>query len=133
MKNSRRYPIWNFVSPKKLFLVDSLGALLTAMMLGVVLVRFESVFGMPKQVLYPLSLIGCLFSIYSLACFLRFPHNWRPYLKAIAMANLAYCGLSMALVVYYFQKLSVLGLSYFLLEIVVVVLLAVIELKTAQR
>ncbi len=133
MENSKKYQNWNFVSRKNLFLADGLGALLTAFMLGVILIRYESAFGMPRHVLYPLALIAGLFSIYSFTCFLRFPHNWRPYLKAIAWANLAYCGLSMGMVVFYFQKLSSLGLSYFLLEIVVVVLLAIIELKTTQR
>jgi len=123
----------NNIPPKKLFLLDSLGAILTALLLGMILVQFESSFGMPRQVLYPLAFIAGVFSIYSFICFLRIKENWRPYLKVIAFANLLYCCLTMGLVFYWHQKLSVWGLGYFILELVVIILLVILELKTAKR
>ena len=54
-------PILNKINPKKLFLIDSLGALISAVMLGLVLTRFEHIFGMPQNVLYFLSFIACTF------------------------------------------------------------------------
>ncbi|MEL6140721.1 MAG: hypothetical protein AAFU67_03805, partial [Bacteroidota bacterium] len=45
--------------PKQLFLIDGLGATLTAICLGVVLTRLESLFGMPRTILIPLSLVAC--------------------------------------------------------------------------
>ncbi|MCF6348539.1 MAG: hypothetical protein L3J20_09610 [Flavobacteriaceae bacterium] len=78
-------------NPKKLFLIDSLGAFITAFLLGVVLTRFEVVFGMPKTVLYYLSLIALIFSIYSICCHFLLEKNWKPYLKGIIIANLTYC------------------------------------------
>jgi hypothetical protein len=42
-------------------LIDSLGALLSALILGLVLTRWESVFGMPKRVLYFLAAIAAVF------------------------------------------------------------------------
>jgi len=122
-------------TPKQLFLIDGLGALLTAIMLGLVLANFVPLFGMPKSILYPLSLIACVFAVYSLSCHFRFPANWQPYLKAIAAANLLYCCLTLGLVllmVYSFQKLTMLGVIYFLVEIVIVVGLAVVELRVAS-
>ncbi len=116
-------------NPKRLFLVDGLGALLTALLLGVVLVRFEVLFGMPKTTLYLLSLIAIVYTIYSFCCcFFNFS-NWRPYLKAIIIANILYCILTTWLVFYFFSLLTILGLVYFLLEIIVICFLIVIELR----
>lgn len=121
----------NKISPKQLFLVDSLGALLSALMLGVVLVRFESTFGMPQKTLYLLSSIACIFFIYSSLCFLYTAENWRRYMKIIAITNLMYCCLTMGLVIYLYQKLTVTGVIYFILEIIVILILVTIELKIA--
>lgn len=122
----------NNIHPKKLFLLDSIGALLSALLLGIVLVRFESTFGMPRQALYPLAFIACIFSIYSFICFLSITENGRPYIRVIAIANLIYCCITMVLVCYFYQQLNILGLIYFLLELVVILLLVIIELKTAS-
>lgn len=120
------------MNPQKLFLTDSLGALLSAMMLGLVLPRLEGVVGMPKQVLYWLASIAGIFFIHSLLCFLRKPVNWRPRLRIIALANLSYCCLTIGLILYWFPMLTVLGLAYFALEIMVVILLSLMELKAAR-
>jgi hypothetical protein len=55
--------------PKMLFLIDSLGALLTALLLGV-LRNLEDYFVMPKTTLSFLSAIAACFCFYSAACFL---------------------------------------------------------------
>jgi len=118
-------------NPKQLFLFDSLGALLTAFSLGVVLPRFESTFGMPRPVLYVLSLVACGFAVYSFCSYLFAGKNWRPFLKIIAIVNLLYCCATFVLVFYFWEKLTALGVGYFLLEIVVIVALVVVELKAA--
>ena len=115
-------------NPKKLFLVDSLGAVLTAFFLGVILVRFEDSFGMPKTILYFLSSIACIYAIYSMCCYFILPNIWGPYLmKGIIIANLVYCCLTIVLVFYFYQKLTILGLSYFLLELLIISGLIIIE------
>jgi hypothetical protein len=115
------------IQPQKLFLVDSLGALLSAILLGLVLIRFENTFGMPQNVLYALAVIPCIFSIYSFLCFLRKTAHWRTCMKIIATANLLYCCLTVGLMVCFYERLTVLGLIYFVLEIIIVISLAVIE------
>ncbi len=135
MENRSMRLIWDNIcniSPRRLFLTDCLGALLTTFLLGIVLARFESVFGMPRQLLYPLAMIAGAFSIYSFVCFLRFAGNWRPYLRLIAFANLTYCCLTIGLVFCCWEKLSVWGISYFFIEVAVVGFLSIIELKTAE-
>ena len=99
---------------KKLFLIDGLGALLSAFLLGVILVRWEPVFGMPAKVLYPLAAIAGVFAIYSLSCHFFLTQNRGRFLKGIAVANLLYCCLTLTLVVYFYSQLTVLGGRIFL-------------------
>jgi hypothetical protein len=121
------------LNPRRLFLIDGFGALLSAFLLGVVLVKFESTFGMPKKVLYALSLMACLFAIYSFTCYLQVKKNWPPFLKVIAIVNLSYCALTLGLLFYFHQELTSLGMIYFLLEIGVVTSLAIVELYSASK
>jgi hypothetical protein len=116
--------------PKKLFLTDSLGALLTAFLLIAVLATFRKYFGMPLHILYVLATVGFAFAAYSFCCYLFAGSKWKPYLKRIAIANLLYCCASMVLVVYFYKTLTVLGVIYFLVEMAVVSLLVLIEFKT---
>jgi hypothetical protein len=120
------------IRPQKLFLVDSLSALLSAILLGLILVRFEKIFGMPQNVLYVLSVVPCIFTIYSFFCFLYKTEHWRPFMKIIAIANLLYCCLTAGLMVCFYQKLTILGLIYFALEIIIVISLAFIEWEKAS-
>lgn len=107
-------------NPQAIFLIDALGACLTAFLLAVVLARFEPYFGMPPKVLYGLSLAACLLAIYSFSCYFFKPKNWKIYLKIIAVVNLVYCCMTMGLVVFYWQQMTVLGLGYFGGEVLVI-------------
>lgn len=120
-------------NPKQIFLLDCLGALLSATLLGVALPSFQSIFGMPLNVLYGLAVLACLFAIYSFWNYRWFKENWRPYLRGIAIVNLLYCGLTAALVIYFHQELTKWGLLYFLQEMVVIIVVVMLEFKTIAR
>ena len=49
------------LNPKKLFLIDGFGAIISAFLLGVVLVKFEEKIGVPVSVLYLLATIPLFF------------------------------------------------------------------------
>tara|TARA_R110002096_G_scaffold77896_12_gene183525 strand:- start:24312 stop:24746 length:435 start_codon:yes stop_codon:yes gene_type:complete len=119
--------------PHQVFLVDGLGALVSTLLLGIMMVRFESIFGMPASVLYALAAIAAGFSLYSILCWVIEPANWRPWLRGIASANLLYCCLTVGLVITRQDDLSLLGTSYFAGEIAVVVVLALFELRVASN
>lgn len=121
------------LAPKQLFLVDGLGGMLSALLLGVVLVRFETAFGMPRKVLYFLSCLAGMYALYSFLSYWRTKEKWRPYMQAIAIANLLYCCLTIGLVIYHRQELTALGVTYFLLEVVVITGLIIMELKTVSK
>lgn len=118
---------------KIIFIIDGFGALLSAFMLGVVLVQFESLFGMPKESLYLLAFLPCLFALYDLFCYLKVKENAAFFLKGIALANLLYCCLSIALVYVHYKQLTNLGFAYFVLELLVILGLVSIQLKTAFK
>ena len=120
-------------APKQLFLMDGLGGMLSAFLLGVVLARFETAFGMPPKVLYSLSCLAGMYAVYSFLGYWRVKEHWRPYMQAIAIANLVYCCLTTGLVIYHYQKLTKLGLIYFLLEVMIIVSLIVMELRTVSK
>lgn len=121
------------LQPKTLFLIDGLGALLSAFLLGVVLTSFEEFFGMPRIVLYSLSFLAVLFAVYSSLCYLKTPENWPTYLKTIAILNLLYCFVTIGLVFHFFEQLTMFGIIYFVCEIFVILTLASIELKLAMH
>ena len=120
-------------NPKLVFLLDCLGALLSATFLGVALPSFQPIFGMPHNVLYGLAAVASLFAIYSFWNYRWFKENWRPYLRGIAIVNLLYCGLTAALVIYFRQELTKWGLLYFLQEMVVIIVVVMLEFKTIAR
>lgn len=110
----------NLLDRRTIFLVDGLGAVVSALSLGVVLPAFQPSIGMPLAVLHFLAALAAGFSVYSLSVF-RFADHSKPlWLRIIIAANLSYCALSLTLVVNYFAQLTALGLSYFLLEKVIV-------------
>lgn len=117
------------LSPKQLFLLDGLGALLSTFLLGFVLVKLEYLFGMPQKELYFLASIPFFFAIYDFICYWKIQENWRPYLKAIAIANLLYCCVSVAFVFHSYHQLTSLGFGYFILELIIVIIIGGIELK----
>lgn len=118
-------------SPKQLFLIDGCGAVVTAFLLVAILAGFESAFGMPQSVLYALASVACIYAIYSFCCYSFVSNNWLPWLQAIAIANTVYCCLTLGLVVYFYHDLTVLGIAYFLLEVILIGGLVYIEFKVS--
>lgn len=114
----------------KVFILDALGACLTALLLSQLLARFVDFFGMPKTVLFPLALIAAVFALYSFIMFLV--KGGKVALKIIAVANLAYCILSSTLVLHYFYELTAWGILYFAGEIVIVFSLSLFEWRRAR-
>lgn len=115
------------LSPKQVFLIDAIGALLSAISLGIVLPRFQALIGMPTEVLYVLALMACAFCFFSTFSFLFINHLWRTFLRIIAIVNLLYCLITLGLVLFFFSSLTLLGISYFVIEIIIIVLLVRLE------
>jgi hypothetical protein len=117
--------------PKSLFLIDAIGAFITAFLLFMILSPCEAYFGAPKEILRYLSIIAAVYAVYSFSCFLLLKKQWSPFLKIISMANLFYCGLTVSFVIYYSSRLKMLGFAYFLGEILLIVCLACFEWRVS--
>lgn len=111
--------------PKNIFLVDGSGALLSALLLG--LLVWSGVSGMPEGVLVVLGGIAGLFAVYSLGCYLFVRASWRAFLKIIMAANVLYCFVTIGLVVKYYGTLTPVGVAYFVGEVVVICVLVGVE------
>lgn len=120
-------------NPRRLLLIDFLGALVTAGSLAFVLAPLEVYFGMPRNILYPLAIAAGCFALYSGSCYF-FTDGKRPiYLGLIATANLAYCCVTTWLLLSLHEQLTPLGLIYFILEILVILLLVRVEFMAVGR
>ena len=113
-------PLLSGISSKNIFLVDAIGALVSAFFLGVILVRFNSLVGMPLNTLYFLAVLPCIFAVYSFYCYFFVKDNYRPYMQGIAVANLLYCFITLGLVIFHFKSLAILGLLYFCIELIII-------------
>ena len=120
------------LNPKKLFLIDGFGALLSAFLLGVVLVKFEEIFGIPTSVLYFLATIPIFFVIYDVFCYQKHLKIGL-LLKGIAVLNILYCCISIGLISYHFSSITILGWTYIIVEIILVSFLAMIEFRVGKR
>lgn len=120
-------------NPKKLLLIDGCGAIISALLLGVVLVRFEKYVGIPPATLYLLAVFPIMFAIYDLFSYLQ-SHNKQPLLlKGIAFLNYIYCCLSIGVAFYHYETLTTLGWIYILIETLIIMILATWELNIATR
>jgi len=117
----------------KLFLIDSLGAFLTAFFLFVIMRPFNEYFGMPKTNLNNLSLTAICFWAYSTTCLVFHKRLSPTFITIIGCANLLYCGWIVLLLIKYYNQLSIIGILYFLIELAIIVCLSLIELKVASE
>jgi integral membrane sensor domain MASE1 len=118
---------------KTLFLVDSIGAFITATFLFVIVQQFNAHFGMPKKDLRYLSVIAVLYCIYSAFCFLFLNEGLTPFIRFIGIANLIYCAFTIGLLIKYNSLLTIIETIYFLSEVVIICGLSYVELKVAAK
>ena len=114
---------------QKIFLIDGIGALLTAISLGIILPYFVGLFNMPKSVLIILALIATGFAIYSFLCYFFVLINWKFYLSIIIYANSIYCVATILCMFYFYNQLKQFDIVYFLCEILIILVLVLYELK----
>jgi hypothetical protein len=119
--------------PKMIFLIDSLGALLTTLLLFGVLRNLEDYFGMPKTTLTFLSAIAACFCFYSTTCFLFLNGKWTLFIRIISITNLLYCVLTLRLLFVHYTQLTTLGVTYFLVEIAIVCGLVIFEVSVGTK
>jgi hypothetical protein len=121
------------IKPKNIFFLDGIGALVSMSFLLFFGFKAADFIGLQQGLLFKLASLPMLFSVFSLTCFYVNPTKWRRYLSIIAFANIGYCGVSLDIMISHFNSLTSWGLCYFIIEKVIVVLLAIFELKMASK
>ena len=121
------------LTARKVFLLDGIGAALSAFLLGVVLPLCQPWIGMPKLVLFVLALPAVGLAKYSLSRYRKRDISHPIWLKTLVVANLSYCVLSTFFVLTYWKRLTTLGLAYFSLEIAVVLLMVAVEYTVLSK
>ncbi|MFC5047894.1 hypothetical protein ACFSTE_00610 [Aquimarina hainanensis] len=121
------------IHPQRLFLLDAAGALCTAFMLGFVLIRFEEYIRLPSDILVNLAAIAGSYAVYSFVNGLLFAQHsfWRLAMRFLAVLNFGYCCVTSGIILYYCKMMTPLGIGYFLLEILVILVLVVMEWRAA--
>ncbi|RAJ06776.1 hypothetical protein LX64_01903 [Chitinophaga skermanii] len=119
--------------PRKLFILDAIGALLTAVLLVLFGMYFHRFIGLPVHILQGLSLVAIAICIYSGICSICLRDHWRGFIKAMIIGNLAYCGLTAWIVAYYIGDLTGWGLVYFMGEIGVIGMLVWLEVRVMRE
>lgn len=127
-------------NPKNIFLIDGIGALITFLSLFGIGFWLQEYFGMPATILYSLGFVVVFYAIYSFSCyFFLFDKignalkKWQSFLKVIIAANSLYCVILFFLLIYFYQSLTILGFTYFSLEISIITVLVILEMKMAFK
>lgn len=120
-------------NPRNVFLLDGIGALISTFFLGFVLVQLQSYIGMPESTLYILAGLAFCYFIFSSSCYFFLKKNWSPFLRIIAMANLLHVVYTIYLLFSNQQSITNLGFCYFVIEIIIVIWVAYVELKVANQ
>jgi hypothetical protein len=113
--------------PALILLIDGIGAIVSALFLGVVLTALQPYVGMPRPVLVALAAVALAYSAYSIDGYHRRPDEWRRRVRVISTLNLAYCAVTLALVAAFWTQLTLVGAAYFLGEIFAIGVLVVVE------
>lgn len=119
--------------PKKLFIADGIGAVVSTFLLGFVLVKLEKYIGVPVSTLYLLAALPVFFAIYDFLCFKYVEKDVGHFLIGIAVINILYCCLSIGFAIHHYETITGLGWTYIIIEIIVVIVIAVIELKVGKQ
>lgn len=119
--------------PKRIFLIDSIGALLSAVFLVAIVLFFRQAVGLPEKILYLQLGIACIYSVYSMCCYFLVSSRWRTFLRIISIANLLYSLLIVLCLVVSYDSIAFFGLIYFSLEIMVILCLVFVEFMILIR
>ena len=121
-----------FINQNNIFLIDAVGATISAILLYLLFIRLHPYFGLPITVAKFLLVFPIVLAINSyIYHFLPFKKT-RKMLKITAYLNLLYCLLTFTIVVVYYNNLTNLGVMYYITEKTIVISFAIFELKLSK-
>ena len=119
-------------SSKKIFLVDAIGAMVSALLIGLVIAPYEGFFGIPTPIAYLLCFIAILLSAFSLLSYLFAQNSWKKNLRIIAILNLGYCAFTASVLTLNSEGITFWGWAYFVIEMLIIFALSRVEMGIAK-
>lgn len=121
------------MTPRRIFALDGAGALFTAFLLGLVLVRFSAAFGVSERTFHFLAGFAAAICIHSFVVAAAGPSDWVPRLRAVAAINMTYAAVVLIVVAARLGTITLLGIAYFVGEAVVIGGIGAFEWRHATR
>jgi hypothetical protein len=115
------------------FLLDALGAFVSIFLLLFLIQPNENFFGLSYTSAINLSIPISGLLIFSTSCFFLKPKNWKLFMKLLVFGNVVYCLFTSVIIFLNFKELTFWGVSYFLIEILVIFLIVSIEIATYRK
>jgi hypothetical protein len=123
---------WAVRDPRKLFLIDGAGAILSIVLLGYVLVEWVEFFGIPIRALNVLVIFPCLYLAFDLYCLLSSQLRFRLCLKVIGSLNLCYFVFAIGSALYFYNELTIFGRLFVTSESALIIVLSAFEFRVAR-
>jgi hypothetical protein len=115
------------------FLLDAMGAFVSIFLLFFLIAPNENFFGLSYLISTNLSIPISVLLIFSTICFFSKPQNWKQFMKFVIFGNLAYCLFTVIIIFQNFKQLTLWGVLYFLIEIIVILFIVKIEIATIKK
>lgn len=113
---------------RKVFLLDSAGALLSFLLLYFVLKPNSNIVGLPEDKINILAYAALFFCVFSFLCY-NIVNIKRNGLLLVVLMNSLYALFTLVLLFIYQSEIKTLGWLYFIIELVVLVIIIQIEIK----
>lgn len=117
--------------PHRLFLIDSVGALLSSFFLFVVMRSFIDLVGVPDNIIIYFSAMAACLWLYSTLCYYLVKKNHAWFIMIMSVANLLYCMVTLVILILCCPQVTTIGKVYFTLEIIIVCTLSLVEVSVA--
>lgn len=118
---------------QRIFLIDGIGALLTAFLLLVFIRSMPHVFGVPAALIFSLAATAGIFAIYSFSCHFVFKTKKPIFLRILAILNMLYCMATTIFALLLNESTTTVGVIYFTGEILLILSLSYLEFRLAQK
>ena len=108
------------INEHTIFVWDGIGAVLSALTLGLVLPTFQAWIGMPVRILHQLAYFACVYALYDFCC-VRWSNKKNPkWLCIVVIANISHTLLTIFYLLSYINQITFIGMMYFMIEILIV-------------
>jgi hypothetical protein len=117
------------LKPYSIFYIDGIGAALSCFLLYLLVAPNYEFFGMPEIITLLLAAIALLLAFFSLCCFKLKPKKQKLFLLFVIVANVLYCIITLAILIQFFNEITIWGFLYFLMELMILSVLIYVELQ----